>query len=148
MLIYNFTRYRTDDLRKIFQRGVKENVKRKGLFEKFKRLLIDVRYSKSGITGRVARGTAWILIRLPKKINKKFLPYLAIIFDHELLHVRGYKHNDSIMKKDLDVEKAKWISKYKLRKRSGRPSMQKHKLKIKRGHKKRRKRKVIIIDSF
>jgi len=114
MQIVNFTQYSTRDLARIFKRDVKENIRREGKCRKLNYLYITVKYSKSGITGRVAGDTSWILMRLPRaKLNKK---YVVIIFDHELMHVRGYQHSDMGSKMHLSEDCVQWVNKYELRK--------------------------------
>jgi|GEM_PF-2082922 len=130
MLIFNFTQYGINDLKRIYKKAITENIKLYGPCKNFKKLLVEVKYSYGeGTSGRNVRGTAWITIRIPRsKPNKK---HIVIIFDHELMHVRGYRHEDETLKKCLTFEQIKWIHNYKLRKRIGRPPGQKHKTKRK-----------------
>lgn len=97
MRIDNQTEWNTDDLRSLFAAGLDKNRKHEGPFQS-SRLRIKVVYSRrhDRYSGHAWLNTGHIRIRLPKPEYDLNVRMTAAIFDHELQHCRGYRHEHGL----------------------------------------------------
>lgn len=119
MKIQNKTAWLTRDLKRIFCETLRRNERIEGKLSQYQKqnLLVEVVPARNHLNALAHYNGTWVKIRIRKdKVSKLAL---AQIFDHEVQHLRGYRH-ESMRDWDLNNVGYEWATddkKYPLRKK-------------------------------